>query len=215
MLTLAVDTAAETGSVALVRFATDGSVGVLEEARLQAAGGFGQMLFGELEALLVRRNVPLADIDLYAAATGPGSFTGVRVGLAAIKGLAAVAGKPALGVSNLAALAQYGSAALRAPIINARRGEVFAAMYKGAGEEIVPASVLPFQEFRALIGEREVEYISAGFESGAPVTAAPAELAGMIARLAISRYLAGEACDPASIEANYVRRSDAEMFWKE
>src|SRR5579863_5619844 len=103
MLTLAVDTAAEIGSIALVD-----RDGTREEVRLQAPGGFGQVLFREIEALLVRQGVRLADIDLYAAATGPGSFTGVRVGLAAIKGLAETAGKPAVGVSNLIATAGFG-----------------------------------------------------------------------------------------------------------
>jgi len=209
MLTLAVDTAAEIGSIAVT---DEGHI--LEVARLHAPGGFGQILFGELEALLARCRVRLADIDLYAAATGPGSFTGVRVGLAAIKGLAEVAGKPAAGISNLAALAQFGSADLRAPLIDARRGEVFAALLDRDGTEIIPASVLPFPRFAELIGGRAVEFISAGFDPGQPVTTAPFELAGMIARLAMQRLLAGEPCDPASIEANYVRRSDAEIFWK-
>jgi tRNA threonylcarbamoyladenosine biosynthesis protein TsaB len=215
MLTLAVDTAAEIGSIALASFSPDGASQTLEQIRLQAPGGFGQILFGKLEALLARGHVRLADIDLYAASTGPGSFTGVRVGLAAIKGLAEVSGKPAVGVSSLAALAQYGSTDLRAPLIDAKRGEVFAALYDVNGEEIIPESVLPFREFQALIGSRRVEYISAGFDPGQAVTAAPHELAGMVARLAIQRYLSGGSCDPASIEANYVRRSDAEILWKE
>lgn len=209
MLTLAVDTAAMIGSIALAD-----ARGVIAEARLEAPGGFGQVLFGELEALLSRAKVRVADIDLYAAASGPGSFTGVRVGLAAIKGLAEVAGKPAIGISNLEALAQFGSAELRAPVIDARRGEVFAALLNSDGTEVIPASVLPFREFVALIGDRAVEYISAAFDPGVPFTSAPVELAAMIARLATARYASGALCDPAAIEANYVRRSDAEVFWK-
>jgi tRNA threonylcarbamoyladenosine biosynthesis protein TsaB len=209
MITLAVDTAAEIGSIALV----DGN-GVREQARLEAPGGFGQILFGELEALLGRQHLRPGDIDLFAAASGPGSFTGVRVGLAAVKGLADVAGKPAVGVSNLVALAGYGTAALRVPLIDARRGEVFAAVFDRAGAEVVPASVLPLPAFLELVGDRDVEYISAGFEPGFGVTHAPAELASMVARLAMDCFLAGEICDPAFIEANYVRRSDAELFWK-
>ena len=127
-----------------------------------------------------------------------------RIGLAAIKGLAEVAGKPAIGISNLEALASRGTAELRAPVIDARRGEVFAAVYDRAGIEIVPASVLTLSRFQELVGQREVEYISA----------VPPELAGTIARLAIERFAEGGECDPASIEANYVRRSDAELFWK-
>jgi tRNA threonylcarbamoyladenosine biosynthesis protein TsaB len=209
MLTLAMDTAAEIGSIALVE--GDHTVA---QARLHAPGGFGQTLFGELEALLESRRIRLADIDLYAAASGPGSFTGVRVGLAAIKGLAEVAGKPAVGISNLAALAEFGGAELRAPVIDARRGEVFAALLNRDGAEIIPSSVQTFPAFLVRVGDRTVEYISAGFDPGMPFTSAPAELAGMIARLAMRRFQSGEPCDPAAIEANYVRRSDAEMLWK-
>ncbi len=209
MLTLAMDTAAVIGSIALAD-----ERGVIAEARLEAPGGFGQVLFREIEALLARAKVRLADIQLYAAASGPGSFTGVRIGLAAIKGLAEVAGKPAVGISNLEALAQFGSAGLRAPIIDARRGEVFAALFDAEGAEVIPASVLRFSEFVALVGDRSVEYIAADFDPGVPVTPAAVELAGMIARLAIARCAAGALCDPATMEANYVRRSDAEVFWK-
>jgi tRNA threonylcarbamoyladenosine biosynthesis protein TsaB len=209
MLTLAVDTAAETGSVALV---DDGHT--IAQVRLQAGSGFAQTLFGELEALLASRRIRIADIDVYAAASGPGSFTGVRVGLAAIKGLAEVAGKPAFGISNLAALAEFSSADLRAPVIDARRGEVFAALLDSEGAEIIPASVLTFPKFLSLVGFRTVEFISAGFDPGLPVTTVPTELAAVIARLAIRRFQSGERCDPAAIEANYVRRSDAEISWK-
>jgi tRNA threonylcarbamoyladenosine biosynthesis protein TsaB len=210
MLTLAVDTAATTGSIALAD-----ENGVIAGSRLETASGFGQILFAEIEALLTRAKIRLVDIELYAASTGPGSFTGVRIGLAAIKGLAEVSGKPAVGISNLLALAQYGTSELRAPIIDARRGEVFAALFDAEGDELIPASVLPFTEFKKLIGSRQVEYISAGYDPGQPVNPAPVELAAMIAKLAIERAKSGELCDPASIEANYVRRSDAEVFWKE
>ncbi len=184
MLTLAMDTAAEIGSIALVD-----DDHTLAQARLQAGSGFAQTLFGDLEALLASQRIRLADIDLYAAASGPGSFTGVRVGLAAIKGLAEVAGKPAVGISNLAALAEFGSAELRAPVIDARRGEVFAALIDRDGTQIVPSSVLTFPKFLSLVGFRTVEFISAGFDPGLPFNRASPELAGMVARLAIRRLL--------------------------
>ena len=139
MLTLAMDTAAAIGSIALAD-----ERGIIAEARLEAPGGFGQVLFREIEGLLARARVRLADIELYAAASGPGSFTGVRIGLAAIKGLAEVAGKPAVGVSNLDALAQFGGAGLRAPIIDARRGEVIRGVADGRwcrGDSSVGAAV--------------------------------------------------------------------------
>src|SRR5665213_205586 len=104
-LTLAVDTTAGFGSIALADETT-----TREEVPIHAPQGFSQVLFGEIESLLKRQNIALTDIDLLAGASGPGSFTGVRVGLAAIKGLAEVLNKPAIAVSNLEALAEYGSA---------------------------------------------------------------------------------------------------------
>src|SRR6266536_2270706 len=105
MLTLALDTTADDGSIALAR---DGCIA--EEALIHAPRGFSQVLFGEIEALLGRQGVALRDIDLFAAASGPGSFTGVRVGLSAVKGLAEVLGKRVVAVSNLEALAEFSSA---------------------------------------------------------------------------------------------------------
>jgi tRNA threonylcarbamoyladenosine biosynthesis protein TsaB len=119
-LTLAVDTTAEFGSIALAD--EDDATGVREEVRVQAPRGFSQVLFGEIEALLNRQGVQLNEIELFAGASGPGSFTGVRVGLAAIKGLAEVLGRPVVAVSNLEALAGFGKSNARATIIDARRG---------------------------------------------------------------------------------------------
>lgn len=198
MLTLGVDTTAEYGSIALAD-----ENGVQEEVVVHAPKGFSQVLFGEIDALLKRRGVALADIDLYAAASGPGSFTGVRVGLSAIKGLAEVLGKRVVAVSNLEALAEFGASDARAVTIDAHRGEVFAAVYDAAGNQIVPEVVLPLERFRETVGDREVEWIDT-----------PRPLAGAIARIAIRKAKAGLAQDPAAIEANYVRRSDAELLWK-
>lgn len=209
MLTLAVDTSGDRGSIALVE-----DDRVLEERGLQAGSGFSHTLFGEIEALLTRQQRKLTDIDLYAAANGPGSFTGIRVGLAAIKGLAEVAGKPAVGISNLAALAEFGNSPLRAPVMDAKRSEVFAALF-GPDAVIIPESVLPLAVFLEHIGDRPVEWITTGFDIGRPATQAPAELAATIALIATRKLKAGENCAPILLEANYVRRSDAEIFWKD
>jgi tRNA threonylcarbamoyladenosine biosynthesis protein TsaB len=209
MLTLAVDTSGDLGSIALVE-----DDRVLEERGLQAGSGFSHTLFGEIEALLVRQKRGLGDIDLYAAANGPGSFTGIRVGLAAIKGLAEVAGKPAVGISNLQVLAEFGSGELRVPVIDARRGEVFTALF-GPDSAILPESVLPLAAFIERVGDRPVEWITSGFDIGRNATHAPTDLAATIARMAMRKLKAGENCDPILLEANYVRRSDAEIFWKD
>lgn len=211
-VTLAVDTTAEFGSIAL---ADDNDI--REEVLIHAPQGFSQVLFGEIEALLKRRRVPLMEIDLFAGASGPGSFTGVRVGLSAIKGMAEVCGKRVVAVSNLEALAEFGESDARATIIDARRGEVYAALYDGAGNQIVPEAALPFERFQQILANRQVEWISQGFEplSGYGGITAPRAIAGAIARIAIRRANNGLAQDPATIEANYVRRSDAELLWKE
>ncbi len=199
MLTLAVDTTAEFGSIALAD-----ENGVREEVVVHAPQGFSRVLFGEIEGLLGRQTVAPGGIELFAAASGPGSFTGVRVGLSAIKGLAEVLGKPVVAVSNLEALADFGSGEERAAVIDAHRGEVFAALYDGAGNLIVPECVLPPERFRELLRGRDVEWIDT-----------PRPLAGAIARIAMRKARQGLAQDPIAIEANYVRRSDAELLWKE
>jgi tRNA threonylcarbamoyladenosine biosynthesis protein TsaB len=199
MLTLAVDTTAESGSIAL---ADDN--GVREEALIHAPQGFSRVLFGEIEALLARQSACLRDIELFAGASGPGSFTGVRVGLSAIKGLAEVLGKRVVAVSNLEALAEFGTARVRATVIDAHRGEVYAALYDAAGNAIIPEAVLPLERFEQLVGAREVEWIKT-----------PRAIAGAVAGIAIRKAMKGLSQDPAAIEANYVRRSDAELLWKE
>jgi tRNA threonylcarbamoyladenosine biosynthesis protein TsaB len=93
MLALAVDTTAEFGSIALAE-----ESGVIEEILLHEPSGFSSRLFGQIDALLKRREIGLAQIGLFAGASGPGSFTGVRIGLSAIKGLAEVMVKPAAAV---------------------------------------------------------------------------------------------------------------------
>jgi tRNA threonylcarbamoyladenosine biosynthesis protein TsaB len=219
MLTLAVDTTADFGSIALAD-----QNGVREEVLLHAPEGFSQVLFGAVEALLARQRVGLSEIELFAGAAGPGSFTGVRVGLSAIKGLAEVCGKRVVPVSNLEALSEFGVSDARVTVIDARRGEVYAALYDGAGRQIIAEAVLPFQKFLTLLPERELEWISQDFApflpalAGTrfehdPVTQAPRAMAGAIARLAIRRAAAGLSQNPASIEANYVRRSDAELLY--
>jgi tRNA threonylcarbamoyladenosine biosynthesis protein TsaB len=215
-LTLAVDTTGDTGSIALAD-----EHGVRDEIELDAPRGFSLVLFAGIETLLKRQGVRLQEVELFVAASGPGSFTGVRVGLAAVKGLAEVEGKRAVGVSNLEALAEFGQSEARATIIDARRGEVYAALYDGAGSQIVPEMVGPFERFLALLPAREIEWIATGFDTlpllpaAARKVVAPRAIAGAIARIAIRRAAAGFALDPAAIDANYVRRSDAELFWKE
>jgi len=220
-LILAVDATGEYGSLALTRGGK-----IVEELPLHSPSGFAHVLFGSLSELLGRHGVKAAEIDCFASASGPGSFTGVRVGLAFAKGLAEALGKPAVAVSNLRALAEFGAAPLRATALDARRGEVYAAVYDAAGNAVCPEGVTNFKAWLERVPFENLEFISpdfsafggafAGtrFENAALVTA-PRALAGAIARIALAAFEGGEAADPAALDANYVRRSDAELFWKE
>jgi tRNA threonylcarbamoyladenosine biosynthesis protein TsaB len=207
---LAVDTTHEFGSIAL-----DGEV-----VPLHSPSGFAHVIYPHIRQLLDRNGVGLDAIDCFAAASGPGSFTGVRVGLACIKGLAEAAGKPAVAVSNLEALAAFGTAPLRAVLLDARRGEIYGAVYDAAGRLVVPETVGKLPEWLASLPHGDLEFLSTDFTPFgdalpvAPRVTAPRALAGAVARIAAARLARGEACDPAALDANYVRRSDAELFWK-
>ena len=139
---LSLDTTGEFGSIALVK-----DDRVIEEVPLHSTDGFGHILFGQIDRLLKRRSTALSDIDCFASASGPGSFTGVRVGLAAAKGLAESLGRPVVAVSNLQALAWFGSRDARATILDARRGEIYGAVFDGKLNEIAPETVARFTEW--------------------------------------------------------------------
>ena len=222
---LAVDTTHEFGSIALAA-----GEETVEEVLLHAPAGFGHVLYAYLEQLLARHGVKPAAIDCFAGASGPGSFTGVRVGLACIKGLAEALGKPAVAVGNLEAMATFGTAPLRAVVMDARRDDVYVAVYDDAGRLVTPEVVAKFPAWLETLPpplwKREVQFVATDFTplraavsatrfAEASVVTAPRALAAAIARIAGARLLRGEACDPAVLDANYVRRSDAELFWKE
>jgi len=139
-----------------------------------------------------------------------------------VKGLAEATGKPAVAVSNLQALATFGTAPLRAVVLDARRGEVYGAVYDAAARLVEPEVVAPFAAWIETLPAGEMEFVSPDFTlfraalagtrfAHIPVRTAPRALAAAIARLAA----VAEPRDPAALDANYVRRSDAELLWKE
>ena len=189
---LAIDTTTAHGSIAL----SEGQH-LIEEMALHAPEGYSEVLFSAIGALLDRNGATIDDIVLFAAAAGPGTFTGVRVGLACAKGLAEAMSKPVCAVSNLEALASFGTRELRAVMLDARRGEVYAAVYDSSGHAVVPEHLVAKEDFAP---GPEVEVVD--YEG---------PLAAAIGRIAARRLQAGEVSDPAEIEANYIRRSDAEL----
>jgi tRNA threonylcarbamoyladenosine biosynthesis protein TsaB len=211
---LAIDSTAEFGSIALAG----------EEILLHAPQGFGSVIFQHIERLLERTGLRLADVEAFAAAAGPGSFTGVRIGLACVKALAEAMGKPAVGVSNLQAISRYGKSEFRVPILDARRGEVYAAMYHANGRQIISETVCRFPDFLERLPDEPFDFVSQHFRPFAAALEgtrfaaqgaieAPHALAAIIAQIAVERLASGDSGDPAAVDANYVRRSDAELLF--
>ena len=218
---LALDTTAEFGSIALI---VDHRV--LEEIPLHSPEGFAHILFPQIARLLERHSISVREVDCFASASGPGSFTGVRVGLTAAKGLAETAGKRVVAVSNLKALASFGERERRAALLDARRGEVYAAVFDQDLRELLPERVMRFPQWIDSLPSGDIEFITPAPSlfaeafansrfSAALIREAPRALAGAIGRIAAEEYVRGLAQDPAVVDANYVRRSDAELFWTE
>lgn len=176
---------------------------------------------GDLVALLAAERVELRDVDAFAVGIGPGSFTGLRVGIAAMQGLAVAMGKPLVGVSAFDALA-HGTEGRIATWIDAWRGEVFAALYEG-GSEVEAPSVEPPARLLArysgvpplFTGDGAALYASdiARALGGAARFTEPVvpRLAGTMATLATAVLAQGARPLPHAIRPLYVRRSDPEL----
>jgi tRNA threonylcarbamoyladenosine biosynthesis protein TsaB len=177
-------------------------------------------------ALLEAAGVRLADVDLFAVAAGPGSFTGLRVGIATIQGLAVATGRRVVAVSTLdalAALAGDGGTPVAA-WVDAHRSEVYASLYGADGRPCLPAAALPPAAALAAIaaagagapirfvGDGAVRYaaeIAATLGADALLPDTVPALAVSIARLAIAR--ADDAVRPHAVVPIYVRRPDVEL----
>jgi len=200
---VAIDTTSDFGSLALIE-----NGAVVEELLIQSPDGFAHVLFPQLERLMARHGWRHETVTGYAAGAGPGSFTGVRVGLAAVKGLADAAGALAAAVSNLEAMALYGTAEWRAPFYDARRGDIYGALFNARLEPAGVEVVMKFPAWHASLPPGAELLTPDPQVFGVEATITPRALAGAIGRLAINRLQ-----DPVALDANYVRRSDAELNW--
>ncbi len=217
MIILALDTTSEHGSVA-VRSNSQTAA----EVTIHSPEGFGHLIFPAIGEALDKAGLDLTAVDCLAAASGPGSFTGVRVGLSTVKGLAEALGKPAVGASNLQALSSFGKNPLRAVVLDARRGDVYSAVYDAQLNRVAPETVSPFLHWLETLTESAYEFIST---PGNPfwlalqgTRFAEMPFSEIAQPLASAVALCAERAiwtDPALLDANYVRRSDAELFWKD
>jgi tRNA threonylcarbamoyladenosine biosynthesis protein TsaB len=230
MLILAVDTGTQSGSLAILK-----DVRVLGEVCAWTDETYSSRMFRHLEFLLRELALDLKQIDVFAVAAGPGSFTGLRVGLTAIKGWSEVYGKPIAAVSGLEAIAASSrhSAGLLAPVLDARRGQIYGGLYQQEGTQLKirgNAVVLSPEEYvawvRREVGGAPVHFVSPTPEvlegvlgksgpGGEQVEEVTTVLAPMIGRLGYARAQCGELVDALTLDANYVRHTDAELHLKE
>ena len=133
MLILAFESSAKAASVALVR---DGSL--VSQYSQCSALTHSRTLLPMAEDMLKNAELTIGDVDLFAVAHGPGSFTGVRIGVSTVKGLAWAGGKPCVGVSTLEAMAWHGLAAgpYVCPVMDARRQQVYNALFRVSGDRV-------------------------------------------------------------------------------
>ena len=134
MRVLALDTAADVGIIAITE---DGRTLVEHAARIGTR--HAETLLGSIEQALAVPGLTMAQIDLIAIGLGPGSFTGVRIGVATAKGLALARRTPIVGVRTTRALARGGFGAIRVPVVDAHKGEVFVAIYEERGDRLACA----------------------------------------------------------------------------
>ena len=223
MLLLAIDTSGKQGSIALARVGERSGGGddveVIEIAPL-VGGTFSAQLIPQIADLLSSNGFTKNDIGAFAVVSGPGSFTGLRIGLAAVKALAEVLEKPIAAVSLLevCVLASGGQGKIMAAL-DAGRGDVY------VGEYEIPA--VPGQVPRELILTRN-EFIAqakgwtvvtpdfvlseAAGAAGLAVSALPPISAAAVAQLGWRKIQSGETVTAEQLEANYIRRTDAEML---
>ncbi len=215
---LAVDTARRHGSLALLR---DGRVAAT--ASLGVAPGFSEVLFDAVLGLLRAESLEVSGIDGFAAATGPGSFTGIRVGVVAMKALAEAGGKPLVGISSLRALAAAADCrGPRAALLDARRGQLFGGWFGPEAEALGPEVVGSWDELwprlEAFGGPIVVNdgalFAPGGAADGAPEErrlAGPRQLAASVAGVAAADIARGLGRRPEEVEANYIRRAGARL----
>ncbi len=221
MLVLGVDTSGKSGGITLAE-GDDQSFRVLETDAI-AGGTFSAQLVPTLAALLARHSFAVQDIGGFAVASGPGSFTGLRVGLSAVKGLAEALGKPIAAVSILEALAtlspQPGCVAVA---LDAGRKEVFWGSYEVSVEGAMRISeeLLSQAEFLERLSNGNLQNVittDPSLVAIAGATRAKAQLinregSGLVARVGLRKLLAGDTVSVEALDANYIRRSDAELF---
>jgi len=233
LITLGIDTCEARGSVAVRK---NGMVAWAQEH--ETAEDYSSWLLPTVEKCLREAETKLESVDVLAVATGPGSFTGLRVGITAVKAWAELYGKPVVGVSRLEVMARTiaANAGYVAASFDAQRGQIFGGLYRVMRDrkfELVEQEmVIAANDFVKWVGERvgeeAVRWVTLDpallesspswktrAERGESLVVGGRGLAAGVAELGEERARRREVSDALHLDANYVRRSDAEIFWKD
>jgi tRNA threonylcarbamoyladenosine biosynthesis protein TsaB len=223
MLIIAIDTSGRKGSVALCRGAGGGDgFEVLQRASLEG-GTYSAHLMPVISRALADHHLDKTAVDGFVVVSGPGSFTGLRVGLATVKGLCEVLHKPLATVSMLEAIAiTYGRPGESVTtILDAGRGEIYVGEYRvsvvRAG--LVHEYILKLDAFAETAPTAEGKLLTPDASIAGSLSTAKMKVelvdrlqADAIGRIGLNKLLAGDIADPATADVNYIRRSDAEIF---
>jgi tRNA threonylcarbamoyladenosine biosynthesis protein TsaB len=217
-LLLAVDTCGPTGSVALGRLAGR-DLEILGQMELEGRS-YSATLVAAVADLLAHAGVAVKDLGGMVAVNGPGSFTGVRVGLSAVKGLAEGAQIPVVAISRLQVLSR--KAGVPSAALDAHRDEVFLRLEEqalrprellaGVAELAAIAARLDPMPLRVAVCDEAAAALLSKVWPGAQLVRCGAPLAADALRLGEARLVAGGSVDLALLDGNYLRRSDAEIF---
>ena len=222
MRILSLDTSATVASVAI----TNDSV-PLAQYTLNAKNTHSETILPMIENMLDALCLKTLDIDLFALSAGPGSFTGVRIGAATVKGLAFASNKPCVEVSTLEALAQnlVFKDGLICPVMNARRSQVYTALFRSNGkklERLMPDSALSIEELDSILSQysEPIALVGDGYDiceqgfSKTTLIFVPEfmrlQSALSVAAIALQNYNSGNVCTDSALSVNYLRPSQAE-----
>jgi tRNA threonylcarbamoyladenosine biosynthesis protein TsaB len=231
VLILALDTSSPAGSLAVLR-----DQKIIGEISTWTDETYSSRMFRHLEFLLRELALDLKDFDLFAVTAGPGSFTGLRVGLTAAKGWAEAYQKPVVGVSALDAVAAQSHSAnsLLVPVLDARRGQIYFGFYQRDGNALTIQGedrvATPEEFFRALAEQPEKKQVTivtpdpdlfSNFQSQiekissiSKIEQVSTVLAPLVGQIGFRRAQLGQVSNSLTLDANYVRHSDAELHWK-
>ena len=226
MYILGIETATKTGGVAIVSEA-----GVLAEYTLNIEVTHSERLMSTVDRVLADTGLAMSNIDGFGVSIGPGSFTGLRIGLSTVKGLAFTTGKPVAAVPTLKALAWNMPYAIYpvCPLLDAKKKEVYAALYQYEGADLIqklPEAVAPLSKLADRISEdvvftgegarlftAEIRKFFGSRAHFAPLAAAVPSAAS-VAEIALGMLIDGRGTGLESLSPLYIRRPEAELAWE-